>query len=128
MAPAMPWWVKGGPRFDRVDWIRYGAAVVGAVAGQAVWMSGMPRSGNPWQDGLIGIGIVVVFVSAVAALGAAMFGNAKDRVTLKDIKEGQDEIMRLSKETKAAVERRDPAAGSSPRPSSGGEGAHSAGG
>ena len=94
----VPWRGDGRPRFDRSDWIRYASAVVGAIGGMAVWMAGIPRTGDPWQDGLIGIGFVVGALSLVLGVGVAMFGKAKDRVTLEDIKRGQDEIIAGQKE------------------------------
>lgn len=94
----MPWWNDGRFRFDRNEWMRYSAAVLGAVVGMAVWMAGRPFTEDPWVDGLIGIGIVAVALSAVLGMGVALWGSAKNRVTLEDIKAGQNEIIRLLKD------------------------------
>ena len=94
----VPWWKRMRPRLDRGDWIRYGATVVVAVAGQALWMTTIPRSGDPWRDGLVNIVIILVSLSTVLIFGVGMFGKAKDQVMLEDIKRGQDEIIAGQKE------------------------------
>ena len=79
-------------KFDRLDWIRYAAAVIGAIAGQIIWTVGVPRTGDAWLDGLASIAAMAVGLSTVVAVASALFNKAKDRVTLEDIKMGQEKM------------------------------------
>lgn len=79
-------------KFNRLDWTQYAMVVIGAIAGQIVWTVGVPRTGDAWWDGLASIAAMAVGLTSVVAVAGRMFDNAKDRVTLEDIKKGQDEM------------------------------------
>lgn len=79
-------------KFNRLDWTQYAMVVIGAIAGQIVWTVGVPRTGDALWDGMASIAAMAVGLSTVVAVAGRMFGNAKDRVTLEDIKKGQDEM------------------------------------
>ena len=89
----MPWWMDMQTKLAQGDWIRYGAAVSWAVAVMVVWLAGMEHTGDPWQDGPIGIGIVVAGLSTVIAVAITVLGRAKDRAILENIKKQNDMIL-----------------------------------
>lgn len=70
-------------------------AVLGTIAGQAIWMANMPIMGDQLLDGLIGAALVVVSLSAVLAMGVVLFGKSKDRLLLEEIRAKQDETNHL---------------------------------
>ena len=97
MARWRPW--KDGGKFDRCDWIRYCASVIGAVVGMVVWFAAVPRTEDKLQDGLFGVMIVVASLSSVLAVGVGLFGKSKDRLLLEEIRAKQDEILAKQDET-----------------------------
>ena len=127
---------------NRGEWTRYAMAVIGANAGLAVWLSGGPYSEDPLLDGLIGAAIIAGFLSIVMGVGATMFGSAKNRAALEEIKaslkentevlkentDGQKEIIRLLKELIVRFDAHyGPPSNTPPPPSGGEDGGRSAG-
>lgn len=137
----MTWRGELEVKLNRGEWTRYAMAVIGANAGLVVWLSSGPYSEDPLLDGLIGAAIIAGFLSIVMGVGATMFGSAKNRAALDEIKaglkdviegqkviiDGQKDIIRLLKEL---IDRFDAHFGrpNTPPPPSGGEdGGRSAG-
>ena len=91
----MAWWRpwKDGGKFDRCDWIRYCASVIGAIAGMVVWFAVAPPTEGRLEDGLIGALFIVGSLSSVLAVGVGLFGKSKDRLLMEEIRDKQDEML-----------------------------------